>query len=307
MLLDQLTPRFLRYLRVTKNGSGYTERNYGSALRRFISFVGPIPIEEITPYIIDEYRLHLVSLGLSVVTQSLELNALKSFLKFCEKQEILCLNPDFIETPKIPEKEVEILTQAEVLQLLNSVRDESIIDLRDRAILEFFYSTGLRVGEILKLNKENINFETGRFQIVGKRGKNRIAFVGPQALYWLKRYITFRNDNHNPLFLNYRHPKDHELEGESRRLSTVAFQLIVRTRAKKAGITRKVTCHILRHCYATHLLENGADLRSVQELLGHSSIETTQKYLHCSDKRLEQVYVTAHPLANKEYYRLTLD
>lgn len=296
MLIDTIIPEFISYITNVRDMSKYTARNYRTSLTRFTRYCGPLHIENIQLGIIDRFRAHILGLGLSPATVAGDIAAIKSFLCYCKRQLFNCIDPSIIESQKVPDRTYIVLSQEETMNMIETIQEDSIIDLRDRAILEFLYSTGTRVSEAVNLNRHDVDLIKGQFSIIGKRGRARIAFIAPRALYWLNRYITFRNDTLTPLFLNYSNPREHDELSETRRLSTVALQYIVRNRAKKAGIKKRVTCHTLRHCFATHLLENGADLRAVQELLGHSSIETTQRYLHCSNKRLEQIYTLNHPL-----------
>jgi site-specific recombinase XerD len=174
--------------------------------------------------------------------------------------------------------------------------NETVQSYRDRAILETLYSTGLRVSELVSLNRSQVDLIRKEFMVRGKGRKPRIIFLSERAVTAIENYIQKREDNFDPLFLNYRHPrsKGDILLGEKRRLSTVAIEYLVRTYARRAGIIKKVTPHVLRHSFATELLINGADIRSVQEMLGHASITTTQIYTHLTNKRLKEVHEKYH-------------
>lgn len=199
------------------------------------------------------------------------------------------VNLQFIDVPKKQEKVITIPTKDEIIRMLELVRINSMRDLRDRALLELLYSTGLRVHEVVQLNRQDVNFESKKFAVKGKGGKIRTVFLTERAKYWLELYVKFRNETLEPLFINYRNPKN-----ESKRLSAVSVEQIVRNRARIAGIMSKFTPHTLRDCFATHMLQNGADIRAIQKLLGHSNITTTQKYLIYNDNTLEAAFRKFH-------------
>lgn len=289
MGIISLYPEFLRYIEINKNQSKYTVRNYTHYLQRFAEFTGNVPPEMLGVEIIDAFRKHLAGLNLTESTQSYHLFALKSFLKYCQRIGRTTVNLSFIDVPRKKEVKLEIPTKDEIIKMLELIRIGSMRDLRDRALLELLYSTGLRVKEAANLNRQDVNFEAKKFQVKGKGGRVRMVFLSERAIYWLQLYLKFRNESLEPLFINYRNPRN-----ESKRLSTVSIEQIVRNRAKRAGITSKFTPHTLRDCFATHLLQGGADIRAVQKFLGHSNITTTQKYLVYSDNYLEQTFRKFH-------------
>jgi integrase/recombinase XerD len=205
------------------------------------------------------------------------------------------ISPEKIELPKVPERQVEVLAREELEAMFNCIDVTKRNGLRDIAILHLLYSTGLRVSELSNLNRKDINLDTREFRIVGKGRKARIVFISDTAVEHIERYLESRNDNWLPLFVsNSNRSGQPSLLGEERRLEPQAIERIVRTIATHAGIVKKVTPHTLRHTFATELLKNGADIRSVQEMLGHASITTTQIYTHLTNKRLKEIHQQFH-------------
>jgi site-specific recombinase XerD len=209
------------------------------------------------------------------------------------------LAPEKIELSKIPERTVEFLTREELEKLFRYADDGKQIGLRNRAILEMLYSTGLRISELVNLDRQNIDFDKGEFSVRGKGKKVRIVFMSDRAKSWLKEYLDSRDDNYDPLFINHRRPRnkkkgDLDLTGQHRRLTEYTIQEMVRVTGAKAGIIKHVTPHTIRHSFATELLLNGADIRSVQEMLGHSSITTTQIYTHITNNKLKEIHQKFH-------------
>lgn len=301
MQLKEAIRQFLEHCEIGKNQSQRTLIAYGHYLQRFFEFAGSKELEKIDLELVRRFRLVLnrFSPSLSVKTQSYHLIALRAFLKWCVKQDYRTLEPEKIELPKIPQRTVECLTREELEDLFQSIDTSKIKGLRDRAIAEMLYSTGLRVSELAGLNCDQINLDRGEFQVRGKGGKVRIVFLSDRAKEWLKKYLAARDDNFEPLFLNHRrcrvqNPKNIDLKGEHRRLTEVMIQNMIRQAALRAGIVKRVTPHKLRHSFATELLLAGADIRSVQEMLGHASITTTQIYTHISNKKLKEVHEKFH-------------
>ena len=301
--LSPLITEFLEYCEVGKNQSRKTLENYNHYLKRFLKFAKDIPVSKIDLKLIQKYRLFLnrytdeYGENLTVKTQSYHLIALRAFLKHLTKQDIKTLAPEKIELPKIPERQVAYLTREEVERLFESVDLSKRTGLRDIAILETLYSTGLRVSEIASLNNKQVNLEKREFMVRGKGRKLRIVFISKQAAEKIDAYLKTRNDNFTPLFVslsNRTKAKSEVSDGEDRRLQSQNIEWIVRKYAGLAGIVKKTTPHTLRHSYATELLINGADLRSVQDLLGHASVTTTQIYTHISNKKLKEVYEKYH-------------
>ncbi|MFH1012213.1 MAG: site-specific tyrosine recombinase/integron integrase [Candidatus Peregrinibacteria bacterium] len=301
MKLKETITQFLEYCEIDKNQSQRTLTTYGHYLERFLTFAKDMELSKIDLELIKRYRLYLNRYipPLSVKTQSYHMIALRAFLKWCVKRDIKTLEPEKVELPKIPQRQVEYLSRDELERLFNIIDTEKITGLRNRAILEFLYSTGLRVSELVALNRDQVNLERGEFQVRGKGKKMRIVFLSKRAKEWLNRYLGARTDNYDPLFLNHRRAREKkknelDLKGEHRRLTEVMIQNVVRENATRAGLIKKVTPHTLRHSFATELLINGADIRSVQEMLGHASITTTQIYTHITNKKLREVHEKFH-------------
>ncbi|PJC37136.1 hypothetical protein CO046_02195 [Candidatus Peregrinibacteria bacterium CG_4_9_14_0_2_um_filter_53_11] len=309
LLLPALIDRFLAHCEIEKNQSIKTIENYHRYLRRFSEFAGQISAAEITLPLVQSYRLHLNRLTderasrrttegqtLSKKTQNYHVIALRAFLKYLIKNDIQTLAPEKIELSKIPERTVEFLSAEEVARLFEAIPTDAPAGLRDAAILETLYSTGLRVSELARLDRAHVDLQRREFMVRGKGRKPRIVFLTERAVTQISAYLKSREDAFNPLFINARRARsDTDITlGERRRLSTVSIESIVRKYAMLAGITKKVTPHTLRHSFATTLLQNGADIRAVQEMLGHASITTTQIYTHLTNKRLREVHEKFH-------------
>lgn len=295
---------FLAHCEIEKNQSLKTIDNYSRYLRRFIAFAGQeISAFEIDIGLVQRYRLHLNreedSKGrtLSKKTQNYHVIALRAFLKYLIKRDIQTLAPEKVELSKIPERTVEFLTNEEVDSLFASARENSKNPERDLAILETLYSTGLRVSELASLNRAQVDLKRREFMVRGKGRKPRIIFLSERASKKIEEYIRHRDDSFEPLFINGGRSSTSKVDitkGEKRRLTTVSIESIVRKYAMLAGIIKKVTPHTLRHSFATDLLHNGADIRAVQEMLGHASITTTQIYTHLTNKRLKEIHDKFH-------------
>ncbi len=302
MKLSNLINRFLEHAEIGKNQSPKTIQNYHHYLKRFLDWHGDKDPKLITLDTIHKYRLYLNRYSdergrtLSPKTQNYHLIALRAFLKYLTKNDIPCLAPEKIELGKSEKRSVEFLTREELDRLFGAVDLSSPRGLRDRAILEMLFSTGLRVSELVSLNCDQVDLERKEFMVRGKGRKPRIVFLSERCVEWLDRYLATRQDNWRPLFINTRrHRSDEDLDlHEKKRLTTVSIQNIVRRTARQAGIIKKVTPHTLRHSFATNLLFRGADLRSVQDLLGHASITTTQIYTHLTNKKLREVHKKFH-------------
>lgn len=295
---------FLEYLEVVKNVSSKTIENYTHYLKRFQEFLNEdIKPKDLTLKKVQNYRLYLNRFTdnkgdvLGVKTQNYHIIALRAFLKYLIKQDVKTLAPEKIELGKTGSRTVEVLSKEELDRLFRSVDHSKKSGLRDYAILETLYSTGLRVSELAKLNIENIDLKRREFWVRGKGQKARIVFLSTKATTAIENYLKSRADNFKPVFVNGgrgRDKNDDILDDEKVRLSTVSIENIVRKTALRGGIIKKVTPHTLRHSYATQLLINGADIRSVQEMLGHSSITTTQIYTHVTDKKLREIHEKFH-------------
>jgi len=228
-------------------------------------------------------------------TQNYFLVALRSFLRYLIRQRIPSLSPEMIELGKSRDRNIKFLLPEELNKLFSVVDSTDEIGLRDRTILEVLFSTGLRVSELVSLNREQANVQSGEFGVIGKGGKARVVFLSKHAKEWLGLYMTKRSDPYRPLFIRYSGPKGKEgLTDERLRLSARSIERMIDKYRKKAGILFRIGPHILRHSYATDLLEHGADLRSVQEMLGHKNISTTQIYTHVTNLRLKEIHEKFH-------------
>jgi len=301
---------FLDHLEIEKNLSSKTLKNYRHYLSRFVKWVeayvgkGSVPAD-IDMALVSKYRLFLNRLEvldgaktLSRKTQNYHIVALRAFLRYLTKNDISVLAPDKVELPKMPKRVVDFLNKDEMERLFLSFGEETLKDLRNRAMVEVLFSTGLRVSELISLNREAVDLIKREFCVVGKGQKPRVVFLSERACYYLQVYLGKRKDNDRPLFINLKNNcrMDEDYTGERRRLSSNSVEDIVRRQALIAGIIKKVTPHTLRHSFATNILQNGADLRSVQEMLGHSSITTTQIYTHVTNTRLKEVHDKYHAL-----------
>ena len=291
---------FLEYLEVEQGRSQKTIANYDHYLSRLSDFAGDITIAEITPELIRKWRLWLNRLGTNVSdelqknTQNYHLIALRSFLKFCAKRDIPALPADKIELAKTVRKQVTFLNENELKWMFDQPSTETLAGLRDRAILELLFSSGLRVSELVGLDKDHINLKRKEFMVRGKGQKDRPIFISDAAAHWLQMYINKRQDNTKPLFVRYGGRKTVDLTGNFHRLTARSVQRLVANYALLAGITKHVSPHTMRHSFATDLLMNGADLRSVQAMLGHSNIATTQIYTHVTDPHLKKIHEQFH-------------
>lgn len=300
MYISELIIDFIEHLEVERGRSQKTAENYHLYMQRLVEFAGDIKIERINAELVRKYRLWLnrykndVGDELSPITQSYHLIALRSFLAYCSKRDIQTLTPEKIELPKVRRKQVSFLSSDETERLIEAVDATTIMGVRDRAILELLFSSGLRVSELANLNRDHINLKRGEFMVRGKGQKDRPVFISPEASEWLATYLDTRTDPAVPLFIRYSGFKTGDIQGESFRLTPRSIQRIVQHYAKLAGITKKVSPHTLRHSFATDLLMNGADLRSVQSMLGHSNISTTQVYTHVTDQHLKEIHQKYH-------------
>lgn len=300
--LSELIREFLEHVEVGKNQSQKTIENYSHYLSRFLDWYGNKSPGQISLNDIHKYRLFLNRYKdergrtLGIKTQNYHIIALRAFLKHLIKNDIKTLPPEKIDLQKIPQRSVEYLTRDELERLFKSIPANSLKGKRDRAILETLYSTGLRVSELVSLNRKQVDLKRKEFMVRGKGRKPRIVFLSDRACEFIKEYLSARKDNFDPLFINHGRPRkgDDITLGEKKRLTAVSVQNVVRNTALKAGIIKKVTPHVLRHSFATELLLNGADIRSVQEMLGHASITTTQIYTHVTNKRLKEIHNKYH-------------
>lgn len=290
--LKDLKTQFLEYLEIEKGRSVKTMENYDRYLSRFLTqtkVTSPAKLDERT---VREFRIWLnrqpgVSGDMKKKTQNYYMIALRAFLKYLRKHEIESLSPEKIELAKVGGRDLDLITADELNRLMKSPAGDSLNELRDRAILELLFSTGLRVSELCSLNSD-LDLTRDEFSVRGKGDKVRVVFLSPGAKKAVAEYLKKRGDMGEALFVGYGIGQD------SARLTSRSIERIVKQHAVKAGITRKVTPHVIRHSFATDLLENGADLRSVQALLGHANIATTQVYTHVTDKHLREVHKAFH-------------
>lgn len=291
---------FLEYLEIEQNRSQKTIANYDHYLTRILDFAGDIKISDITPELIRKWRLWLNRLGtntsdeLQRSTSNYHLIALRSFLKFCAKRDIPALPADKIELSRVVRKQVTFLNENELERLFAQPDQSKISGIRDRAILELLFSSGLRVSELVGLDRDHINLKRREFMVRGKGQKDRPIFISPVAAKWIEHYLQKREDTARPLFARYSGTKKIDRSGNFHRLTARSIQRMVARYALLAGITKHVSPHTLRHSFATDLLMNGADLRSVQVMLGHSNISTTQIYTHVTDPHLRAVHEKFH-------------
>lgn len=300
--LQKLITKFLEHVEISKNQSKKTVENYHHYLQRFADFIGTKNVGDLTVNDVHDFQLFLNrykdqhNKNLSPKTQNFHLIALRAFLKFLVRQDIPCLAPEKIDLKKIGERIVDFITREEVERLFGAIDISKRVGMRDRAILETLYSTGLRVSELVSLNRGQVDLERREFTIRGKGQKPRIVFLSERCVKWIRLYLTERSDNWEPLFVSTGRTRDSDELGlgEKRRLTAYTIQENVRRAARMAGIGKKVTPHVIRHSFATDLLHNGADIRAVQEMLGHASITTTQIYTHSTNARLREVHERFH-------------
>jgi len=319
--LQRYITEFLEYCEIGKNQSSLTIRNYHHYLSRFDSFAEMQSVhkpQDITLELVRQFRLYLNRLTqengdqtLKLVSQNYHLIALRAFLKYLTKQDVTTLAPEKIELPKTPQRQVEFLETDELARLFQAASQEpnELLRLRDTAILEMLFSTGLRVSELTSLTKDTINLERGEFTVRGKGSKLRVVFLSAGAAEAMKKYIGKRTDNSKALFVAHssvgnniekqiesqgnknNNSKDY---GKAEGLTPRSVQRIIKKYCRVAGIVKKVSPHTLRHSFATDLLQNGADIRSVQTMLGHASITTTQIYTHITNQGLRDIHKKFH-------------
>lgn len=307
--IESLVTDFLEYCEIEKDLSELTIRNYDHYLRRFLSFTNISKPKDITLDLVRKYRIKLNRYrdengeDLKKVTQNYHIIALRAFLKYLAKRDIETLAAEKIELAKQDERIIEFLDIEELEQIFAEAtpKDENdIIRFRDRAILELLFSTGLRVSELVALNRDSVSLKKDEFTVRGKGDKPRLVFLSAHAKQWISQYLSLRSDKLKPLFINHTRAKKVKAnQNPTRRLTSRSIERVVKKYAKLAGIMKKVTPHTLRHSFATDLLMNGADIRSVQSMLGHSSITTTQIYTHLTNQHLKDVYKAFHDKRRK--------
>lgn len=299
--IAELQRQFLEYLEIERGRSVKTIENYDRYLARFFDFAKIKKPSDITEDKVREFRLWLnrqpgTKQGRRVEpmkrrTQNYYLIALRAFLKFLRKRGVESLSPERIELAKVPERSLDLITPQELDRLLKAPDTSTLSGLRDRAILELLFSTGLRISELTGLSVDDVDLTRDEFSVRGKGDKVRVVFLSDQAKAAIKKYLKERQDMSDALFVQY---GKNAKNAADLRLTPRTVQRLLKTYAAKAGITRKVTPHVIRHSFATDLLSNGADLRSVQALLGHANIATTQVYTHVTDKHLREVHRKFH-------------
>ena len=296
--------RFIEYLEIEKNCSNLTVRNYHHYLSVFVEWFtrqnkGSC-VEDVDQESIRQFRLflarHTDTKGrlLKRITQNYYVIALRSFLRYMVKNDVKAVSPDKIDLAKTEGRSLKFLTPEQLWRLVTSVDVSNFAGIRDRAILETLFSTGLRVSELVKLNRLQLNFDTREIGVIGKGQKPRVVFLSDQAVLWLKKYLEVRKDEFVPLFIHLREDKNEENNGEKMRLTTRSVERILAKYVQKARIPIKATPHTLRHSFATDLLIKGADLRSVQEMLGHKNVGTTQIYTHVTNPQLKNIHQRFH-------------
>lgn len=299
--LRHLKTQYLEYLEIEKDRSPKTIENYDHYLSRFLDWAKVNSPADITDDLIRKYRLQLNRFtdkkgrSLKKITQNYHVIALRNFLKYLAKRDIKILPADKIELGKTRRQEVEFLDNDEIERIFEAASGGDLKSLRDRAILELLYSSGLRVSELTKLNRDQLNLETQEFSVRGKGGKIRVVFISDRAKVALEKYLEKRIDIDPAVFIRIGMKHFEKKKAiQNLRLTPRSIQRIVKFYAIKAGIVKDVHPHTLRHSFATDLIANGADIRSVQEMLGHSSVTTTQIYTHVTNRQLKEIHKAFH-------------
>jgi len=299
MYLSDAISDYLEYLEIEKYRSDKTIRNYRHYLERLVEFADDVTITEVDDKLVRKWRIWLNRYEnqngqtLSKNTQNYHVIALRNLLKYLAKQDIDALAAERIELGKVTRPQVESLSQKDVQKIRAEIDHATETGLRDAAIIDMLLSSGLRVSELAVLDRHDINKNTNEFTVRGKGSKDRLVFITDECLNTIFNYINRRSDNLQPLFIQYSRYSEASRDGDYRRLTPRSIQRLLARYGKLAGVKTRVTPHKLRHTYATRLLTNGADLRSVQMLLGHSDISTTQIYTHLTDRELRKAYEAA--------------
>lgn len=303
--IEKWKREFLEYIEIEKGRSLKTVENYNHYLSRFFEFSKISSPKDITEEKVREFRLTLnrqngrkvkgqQSATMKKNTQNYYLIALRSFLKYLLKKNITSLRPDTIELAKTPGRQIDPVSSSELERLLSAPNGSTVADLRDKALLELFFSTGLRLAELCSLNRD-LDLSKDEFSIRGKGEKVRVVFLSEEAKSAIKTYLSKRDDMEEAMFVQLSKNKTSD---KDLRLTPRSIQRIVKKYAIKAGISKNVTPHMLRHSFATDLLQNGADIRSVQMMLGHANIATTQVYTHVTDRQLQEIHKKFHGKKN---------
>jgi site-specific recombinase XerD len=302
--LYSLINQFLEYLEIEKNCSKLTIRDYRHYLETFANWhletCGDKTMGNLDLATVRKYRVYLANredakgMTLKRVTQNYYVIALRSFLRFLIKNDHVTLEPSKIDLPKTESRSLKVLDKGQIDRLVTACDTSKEEGIRDRAIMELLFSTGLRVSELVRLNRDQINFERREFGVIGKGGRDRLVYISDQAADWVGRYLKERKENYKPLFIRYSGRIIEENNGEKMRLTARSIERIVKKYVKLARIPVDASVHTLRHSFATDLLVNGADIRSIQEMLGHKNIATTQIYTHYTNKQLRDVHKSFH-------------
>lgn len=294
MDIEAAKRQFLEHTEIERGRSVKTIENYNHYLTRFFQWGSLKDTNEITEEKVREFRLWLNRQpgtgkdSMKRKTQNYYLIALRAFLKFLRKRDVESMSPEKIELAKVPERSLDLISPTELARLFEAANGTDEKALRDRAIMELLFSTGLRVSELCALDSD-LDLTRDDFPVRGKGDKVRVVFISDAAKDAIRTYLKARKDMHEALFVNHA-PGNKSNE----RITPRSVERMMKTYAAKAGITKKVTPHVLRHSFATDLLSNGADIRSVQQLLGHASINTTQIYTHVTDAHLREVHKKFH-------------
>jgi len=286
--MNRYIDKFISYIEIEKNYSNHTILNYKIDLKEFFQFLGELPIKEINYIHFRKYLAQLRTKHLKPRTLARKLSSLRSFFKFLHRESFIVKNPALLlVTPKLDKTLPKFLTEDEMVQLIESPKTMKKADWRDRAIMETLYSTGIRVSELVGLDVQDVDFISNIVKVRGKGKKERLVPIGEKAVDTLKDYLAHRKSNQRALFLNKNRT----------RLTDRSVRNIINKHILSTSLRMNVSPHVLRHSFATHLLNRGADLRSVQELLGHVNLSTTQIYTHVTTERLKNIYDKAHPRA----------
>lgn len=295
---------FIEHLEVERNVSQLTIRNYRHYLEKFVEWYaaqGLSDLSSLNSELIRQWRVYLSRVvskrgePLAKKTQGYYIIALRSWLKWLVKHDAPVIHPEKIDLPKAESQHMQFLTLDKIESLLAQPQISNKIGLRDKAILEVLFSTGLRVSELVGLNREQVNTDSREFGVIGKGRRPRVVFLSPRAAEWLDRWLGSREDNWSPVFIRFSGKRENLLsDGEEMRLTTRSVQRLLEKYCRRAHLPVKISPHGVRHSFATDLLANGASLRDVQEMLGHKNIATTQIYTHVTRPQLKEAHDKFH-------------
>ncbi|MFC2041511.1 tyrosine recombinase XerC [Chloroflexota bacterium] len=298
--MQEVFNKYINYLEVERNASPYTVRNYTADLLGFFQFIKDKKIgslKEVDIHALRDYISWLMEQGVAKVSIARKLSAIRSFFRYLVREEILTKSPlEQASSPKLDKRLPAFLTRDEVTRLLEAPDSATPQGQRNRALLELLYASGLRVSELAKLNLEQVNLDTREIRVWGKRSKERVVLMGEPAAIALTAYL----EQGRPVLLGEKKSNALFINRYGGRLTERSVQIELQKTASRAGIDKRVHPHMLRHTFATHLLDGGADLRVVQELLGHASLSSTQIYTHVSKSQAKKVYLSAHPMAQQK-------